>query len=349
MARSSSAVSGGVGSGLQRGGGAEVVLSSSAAIYLTERAIRYGPEAVAASFDRVMSGQPVVHASVVVVKGISSTSVIEVAPGVTVEPIRGLFDVSERDHAYAVGAKLHGDGDEPTAIVLRTSAPPAYCPRPLGPGMLPLLGPFPFPPLQPALDALSVVAGAAVVPDVSYSVVEEIGWPTMIAGGIGGAYIVERVTALVPDQGAVLRELSALLTGHARGDALDRAVRKLKDAQSRTSDDERSLDLGACLEILLMHGEKSDNTEIGYKLRMRSAWLLGRDEADRRRIHDLVRDAYSARSKVAHEGVLPPVKTLEALTRRSSQMRETEQLCRDLITHILRNGWPNWVATVLQG
>ncbi len=119
-----------------------------------------------------------------------------------------------------------------------------------------------------------------LVPDISYSVVEEVGWPTMIEGGIGRSYAVERIGKLMPAQVPTLHEVSQLLNSHSREEPLTRAIRKLGDAEGRTHDGERALDLGACLEILLMHGKGDngfDNTEIGYKLRMRAAWLLGRD------------------------------------------------------------------------
>jgi hypothetical protein len=333
---------------LSKGNGTELVLSSSAAVYLIARAIDFGPEAVAASFDRVMAGEPVTHAMVTVVKGVSAASVVTITSGVTVEPISGLFEVNEKALAYAAGARLHRHGGVPTAIVQRVRATPSYSPRPVGLALTPP-PPLPFPSIQRVLDAISLVAGAAVIPDVSYTVVEEAGWPTMIAGSIGGSSLVERVVDLTPAQTSALREASELLNEHARGDALTRAMRKLKDAQGRNNDAERALDLGACLEILLMHGEKADNTEIGYKLRMRAAWLLGQNSADRQRIHDLVKSAYNARSKVAHEGVLPPPKSEDARTRQMEELRDTEQLCRDLITQVLRRGWPNWTTTVLQG
>lgn len=334
---------------LTRGRAAEVVLSSSAAIYLTDRAITFGPAAVAASFHKVMAGSAATHASVVVVKGVSANAIIEVAAGVTVEPIDGLLDVPERAHAFAVASQFCRDGGVPTAIVSRVHAAPTYLPRPAGPNPFPPHDPLPFPPLQAALDAISLVAGAAVVTDVSYEVVEEVGWPTMITSGIGGSHQLQIGIQLTPEQSRPMRELALLLTGHSRGDALTRALQKLRDAQRRTNDAERALDLGACLEILLMHGESAENTEIGYKLRLRAAWLIGNSVAERQRIHDLVKWAYNARSKVAHTGVLPPPKTLPETQERQRQLSEIEQLCRTLIAKVVKEGWPNWIGIVLQG
>lgn len=336
------------GSVLARGQSAEVVLSSSAAIYLTERAIKFGPNAVAASFRRVMKGEAARHAHVVVVKGISAASAVDVAPGITVEPIVGLIDVPERAAAYTVGLQLCRDGGVPTAIVLRVDVVPTYHPRPVGDGPFWLPPPLPFPPLQIALDTISLGAGVAVVPNVSYHVVEEIGWPTMMAGSIGGSYTTQRVVELTPGQAPVMSNLSSLLNNHACGDSLIRAMQKLKDAQGRNNDAERALDLGACLEILLMHDERIDNTEIGYKLRTRAAWLVGSDPEERQRIYGLVKWAYDARSKVAHTGVLAPARTTIESEERIQNLRDSERLCRTLIEKILRDGWPNWVNIVLQ-
>ena len=335
---------------LSRGTSSEVVSSISAATYLIARTVEHGAEAVSESFHRVMRGELVSHAQVVLMKGITSRSILKIGQGITIEPLAGLPDGMEKIVAqrYALEERQHGDTSEPTCIVMRIHSKPVYFDRPVEPFSVPPQIPLPFPSMKIPIDVISLIAGVIPVPIAIYCIVEELGWPTMNANGISRSYPVNDPIEIQPSQSVAMCQVSALLHSHRRGDALERSIERFQEAHNSSNDADGALNLGACLEILLMHGEDSSNSEIGFKLRMRAAWLLGKDPADRKRIHDLIRTAYELRSIAAHQGTLPQPKSVAELDKRNENLRNISSLCQDLILKILKDGWPNWSDLVLQ-
>ena len=78
----------------------------------------------------------------------------------------------------------------------------------------------------------------------------------------------------------------------------DIAIERLNLARRRHSAGNRAIEAGICLEALL--GDNDDKGEITYKLRLRTALLLGSNLKQRKDIAATVRDLYNLRSKTVH-------------------------------------------------
>lgn len=77
---------------------------------------------------------------------------------------------------------------------------------------------------------------------------------------------------------------------------------------------------------------------------MRAAWYLGKDQASRREIFKIAKNAYDARSTAVHTGTLARGKFVDAL-------EAADRLCSDLATEMVRRGSipKDWDALVMAG
>lgn len=89
----------------------------------------------------------------------------------------------------------------------------------------------------------------------------------------------------------------------ARREKLEVPIHRLNEAVRHDSLVDRAIDLGVAMESLLL-AELDDTAQISLTLRLRGAWLLGRDFAERKDIYSLLRDLYNCRSSAAHSGKL---------------------------------------------
>ena len=67
---------------------------------------------------------------------------------------------------------------------------------------------------------------------------------------------------------------------------------------------DKIIDLGIAFEALYL-SDISETTELSFRLRLRAAWYLGKNEEDRRRLMKEFGEIYDWRSKVVHTGKLP--------------------------------------------
>ena len=125
---------------------------------------------------------------------------------------------------------------------------------------------------------------------------------------------------------------------------LDIAMSRLTDALGGWEREERAIDVGITLEVLLTHtqgGQRGQNTEIRYKLGVHAGWLIGVDSADRIFICRKIRRLYNFRSQAAHSGV---VKTRSDTWAEIDDEIETGiALGGRIVIAILKLGaWPKW-------
>jgi len=119
------------------------------------------------------------------------------------------------------------------------------------------------------------------------------------------------------------------------------ALGRLAASRLRQHDEERAIDLGTALEILLMHGAKAENSEITNKISQRGAWLIGTDGADRLAAANTIKQAYGLRSKAVHGGRLPAPKDMDEHRGRQETFRQTEDVISRVVDRLLE-GWPDW-------
>lgn len=125
--------------------------------------------------------------------------------------------------------------------------------------------------------------------------------------------------------------------------ALCVAIDRLGKARSWQSNEDKALDLGMALEIVLMHenGNNNDgNAEITYKVSSRAAWLIGKTPADRKEVFEKAKKLYGHRSSAAHSGRLK--KESEFIS------PEANAFVTRVLSQILqRGGFPVWRDLVL--
>lgn len=197
--------------------------------------------------------------------------------------------------------------------------------------------------LDAAIELLVLNSTASPSKSWRFSYVEDLGWPMLTPNGSSLSQPLRNVAILddeVANRCATLRNNKVWQPDKAIRLALDR----LAASRSKSNLSERAIDLGSCLEILLMHSPGAGNekgSEISFKMRIRAAWLLGVSLEERERIFDLVRKIYELRSAAVHNGTIrgrravPEHETLALLW-------EGDTLCRDLVAKISSSGWPDW-------
>lgn len=162
--------------------------------------------------------------------------------------------------------------------------------------------------------------------------------------------LVQRETFFENSSGA---DLSALLKAfedksEKEQSHLRRAIERLGFAKGRVSArHNQALDLGIALEMLLLQGP-GEKQQLGLTLRLRGAWLLGNDHADRKKIHDILKKAYDLRSQVAHAGFARELEGEDAsrdpyANNLADHMCVAEAIARKLVL----SHPPNWDELVL--
>lgn len=114
--------------------------------------------------------------------------------------------------------------------------------------------------------------------------------------------------------GRVRRALPSYLDGLHGVQGLEVAVRRYRDSRERhrPGEPESLLDLAVALEAVLLNDAASGHGELGYRLALRAARLVGGPLDVRKEIFSGVRDLYTARSKLAHGTTLDAMKERDA-------------------------------------
>ena len=121
---------------------------------------------------------------------------------------------------------------------------------------------------------------------------------------------------------------------------------------SKTSkrDIDKMIDLGIAFEALYLL-DTDGKSELSFRLRLRAAWHLGKDEEDRKQLLTKFKNIYEGRSKAVHSGKLK--ETLEfggEKISRSEFIAQTQDLCRESIMKVLEDGrFPDWDNLILGG
>ena len=113
---------------------------------------------------------------------------------------------------------------------------------------------------------------------------------------------------------------------------------------------DKIIDLGIAFEALYLL-DTDGKSELSFRLRLRAAWHLGKDEEDRKQLLTKFKNIYEGRSKAVHSGKLK--ETLEfggEKISRSEFIAQTQDLCRESIMKVLEDGrFPDWDNLILGG
>ena len=115
---------------------------------------------------------------------------------------------------------------------------------------------------------------------------------------------------------------------------------RLNAALRRTELTDSAIDLGIALDAVFLSGTPTDRGELGLTLRLRAAWYLGRDFAERNSLSALFSRLYALRNKAVHAGV---VDASDAQT----TLNEGIFWLSKAIRRIIDEGEPNWSDIIL--
>ncbi|SDU56874.1 HEPN domain-containing protein [Pseudomonas mandelii] len=136
----------------------------------------------------------------------------------------------------------------------------------------------------------------------------------------------------------------------AKREKLEVPIHRINEAARHDNLVDRAIDLGVAMESLLLAGLE-DTAQLSLTLRLRGAWLLGRDFTERKDIYYLLRDLYDCRSSAAHSGKLSKRTKDEA--RAEIALKDGLPLCARAIKEVIFRGGeltPNfWVELMLGG
>jgi len=132
-------------------------------------------------------------------------------------------------------------------------------------------------------------------------------------------------------------------------DQVTRALGRLQQAKCRRNLEDKALDLGIALEMVLLFSEHKNREfpdQLSNHLRLRGTWLVDGGFSERKKNFGILGKIYTHRSEVAHSGTLRDTK---------KDRRETKELIdchvelaeRIIQKLILNGGPPNWSGLVL--
>lgn len=124
-----------------------------------------------------------------------------------------------------------------------------------------------------------------------------------------------------------------------RKDALRLPLQRLSMAMRRLSNVDCAVDLGIALEALFLGDLSDDRGELTFRLRLRVARYMERDEEKRETIFRLVGDLYKLRSIAVHTGRSPD--DIRGRTT-SNLLDEGYQLTAHAIRRFIEEGAPDW-------
>ncbi|PHP19322.1 hypothetical protein CG471_12890 [Sphingobium sp. IP1] len=328
------------------GGGARISLASCA-IYLIDRSIDVAPAEIVSDLLRFAVEHTVVTREIRAVEGLKVQHAIELDEGLSIVPGEQLVTAGPGALIFSNGnVPSHGYGAPPHAAIVRSETFTVEIMAPPTDAMPPMTTLRNHESLfAAAMSAIVLASTGAPHFRQSFTIVDSPGWPWMAAPGFGGS---EPFPVLVPYLAAVdpQRLIAAFKALRKFGNELDLAIGKLESSRRRLRLDERMVDLGTALEIVLMHGAEGSG-EIINKVATRAAWLIGESGEDRLATFKTARDLYSERSKAVHTGKLKTTKA-PAFPGDDSAYAKYDKLVADVIFAIAkRKSWPDWTRLVL--
>ena len=129
---------------------------------------------------------------------------------------------------------------------------------------------------------------------------------------------------------------------HAR---FSRALERISQAKRRFSLEDKLLDLCIALEMLLLSDNTSHN-QLSLSFRLRGAWLISANGAERKLNYYALKDIYTYRSQVAHGGMLGKGKhhKVEVI---NSQVPKLFEIAESILQKLMLEGTPQWDDLIL--
>ena len=125
-------------------------------------------------------------------------------------------------------------------------------------------------------------------------------------------------------------------------DVLWRIVQRLSQAKRRTRIEDKILDLGITMEMLLINERMT--SELKYRFALRGSFLLTSIKKTRKEIFYDLKRFYDLRSAIAHSGGFSERDSRFAMDNVETYEKYVESIC----SYIILNGWPDWDTLILE-
>jgi hypothetical protein len=109
--------------------------------------------------------------------------------------------------------------------------------------------------------------------------------------------------------------------------------------------EDRAIDVGIALEALFLSDVEDDRAELGFRLGLRAARLLGRGREAREDIFNKIQELYQLRSSAVHTGTLSAKKRG---MRPDDVIAAGCELLAQAARKLIQLGRPNWRQIVLE-
>lgn len=156
---------------------------------------------------------------------------------------------------------------------------------------------------------LNALKGVSSLPYYSTTYVDGTIPPGPFGGSGGSSPIYDVIhsglTKITSDSSALINELfdKYLSRDKAERERIQRILFRLSQAKRGNQIEDKILDLGITLEMLLLD-DNLNKEQLSLSFRLRGSWLIGTTKEDRVGKYNELRDIYNYRSDVAHSGVL---------------------------------------------
>ena len=188
-------------------------------------------------------------------------------------------------------------------------------------------------------EALSLTANGCIRPSYEWSHAPDLGLLTFGSGGSmwrsGDLYSRHR-TLLTQQHLEEARDLYLMrsrLSNKSRR-SLDVSIHRWIKSKGEISTHDQLIELRIALEALYLKGV--DN-ELSFRMAALGAWHLGDNREERNRKFEILRNAYRLASKVIHAS-----KTRDTIDDQNKVLGDGQDVCREGILKVLREGEPNW-------
>lgn len=124
-----------------------------------------------------------------------------------------------------------------------------------------------------------------------------------------------------------------------------RVLNRLSQSKRRMQIEDKILDLGIALEMLLLNNNPNNN-QLSLSFRLHGSWLVGSDKEDRVKKYKQLKEIYTYRSQVAHSGLLCNGNQ-EKIERVQQSFPEYLTIAENICQKVIKDGCPDWDKLVL--
>ena len=337
---------------ISRGSGAQKFEVETLAMWFLWCANEFDHDTATQRLEQFLNSEKITVINVLWILGIDVQEPIDLVDGFTIQPVKEMPDSRDKEHflQHRIGNSVRPTPTPKSAIIKHCAVRKALS-----------SDPSPTHELDEFWNAsrrlheiailLNALEGVSSLPYYSTSYPEPT-TPFGPFGGSGGGSVVYDVlgftsTHLESDiRGTIIK----LLTGFDKLAEPERArmqriLSRLSQAKRRTQIEDKILDLGIALEMMLLDDNRS-NEQLSLSFRLRRSWLLGNSPDERKEVYRQLKRLYRYRSQVAHGGVLCRGNAEKIRSVQSSLptfQNYAEQICQKLIV----SGIPKWDGLIL--